>query len=232
MTLSLYDAVLTKNISDIKLALAKKEHKQFTYEEYDQDTARILTPLDLAVKNDDLNVLKLLLDDFIIIQDTQDFDFPDSHRLPYVVRALFLAAALSRQDIFDFIWSFLMSKKFINQDIKDMALCNACNNSKSLEIIQKVIESGANIDFIADERTSLMAASKKGDIDVVIRLVELGATIDYKDLEYEVDSAIRLAVDNENWNIVEYLLPFVKDRTDKQYAKRKLSKIKSFTNID
>jgi Ankyrin repeats (3 copies) len=227
MTLSLYNAVLARNVPNIKLDLAKKDYKQFICEKYDQETQRTLTPIDLAVKNNDLNILNLLVDGFIIIQDTQDFDFPDSHRLPYVVRAMFLAAALSRQDIFDFLWDFLMRKKFINQDIKDMALCNACNNSKSLKIIQKVIESGANIDFLADEGTPLMVASEKGDIDVVIKLVELGATVDYKDLEYEVDSAIRLAVDNENWNVVEYLLPLVKDRTDKQYAKRRLSRIKS-----
>jgi ankyrin repeat protein len=223
----LYHAVASRNTIEIESALAKKDYKHFTYEEYDEHTKRLLTPIDLAVKSNDINILNLLIDNFTIAQDMQNFDFPDSHKFPYIVRAMFLAAALSRQDIFDFLWDFLMSKKFINQDIKDMALCNACNNSKSLEIIQKVIESGANINFLADEGTPLMVASEKGDIDVVIKLVELGATVDYKDLEYEVDSAIRLAVDNENWNIVEYLLPLVKDRTDKQYAKRRLSRIKS-----
>jgi FKBP-type peptidyl-prolyl cis-trans isomerase len=223
--MSLYQAVRDNNYSKIAMILPEKNYGQFVVENFDHELNKLLTPFDLAVKNNNLDILNLLLCDFL---NSEVFNYPDSQKLPYAVRAMFLSASLCREEILNFLLTLLISKNFINYDIKNVLLCCACNNNNGSEIIRKAIEIGADINILIEDETPLMIASRLGNIDIVIKLVKMGANIDYKDIVNDISSAIRYAVDFENWGVAEYLLPLVKDRIDKQYALRKILKIKPF----
>jgi hypothetical protein len=54
---NLFQSILNKNIFDVRSALNEKGYEQFIYEEIDQDLGKPLTPLDLAVKINDLSVI-------------------------------------------------------------------------------------------------------------------------------------------------------------------------------
>jgi FKBP-type peptidyl-prolyl cis-trans isomerase len=144
---------------------------------------------------------------------------------------MFLSATLARNELFDLLWDFLTEHKFINQDIKNLSLYKSCSNNKSLEIVNKLIDFGADVNIVLEEGTPLRVASELGNLDIVIKLVESGVQVDYQDAE-QFDSAVRLAVDERQWHVVEYLLPFVRNHADKQYAKRKIPKVKLPTKKD
>lgn len=221
--MSLYQAVKENNYSEILTILPETDYEQFVAENFDWELNKSLTLFDLAVKNNNLDVLNILLYNFL---NVEKFKYPDSQKLPYAVRAMFLSAYLCREEILNFLLTLLTSKKFINHDIKNVLLCHACNNNNGSKNVQKAIDIGADINILVEEETPLMIASRLGNIDIVSKLVKMGANIEYKDIVNDISSAIRCAVDFENWSVVEYLLPIVKDRIDKQYAIRKISKIK------
>lgn len=70
-----------------------------------------------------------------------------------------------------------------------------------------------------------MSASISGQLDVVRFLVERRANVDFIAPKHDfMDSAVRYAVQNEHWDVVEYLIPHVRNQTDKRFAKRNLDK--------
>ena len=223
MSRNLYESILNNDIPKLKEISNAISLEAWTYEELEEkidgEIPESLTPLDLAVKLKNLDAINIFLET-PFCQDREQY--------PQITRSMLFSAARSSIEIFNLLFNFLDRRNYIEKYMLNDCLHHACVNLNGIDIINKVIKLGAEIDNNTGWGIPLMDAVTENNIVVVRRLVELGAPIDYRD--EDDDSAIRFAIEQEHWEIVEYLLPLVKSRKDKQYAKRKL--LKASAQID
>jgi len=72
--------------------------------------------------------------------------------------------------------------------------------------IQQLLDANANPDVVVNGNTSLMLASKIGNVDVVKMLVENGASVDNNALNSERRTPLMVAITSDNASVVSYLL--------------------------
>jgi ankyrin repeat protein len=211
----LYKAVLKNNLSLIGEILSKGiVLDQWAY------TLDDVSPLELAARNNNIQILQLFLG---VLKDKQNLksDFNN---------ATYESASAGHKESFDLLFQYLLAENAINSfDIN--YLLTYASLGGNIEIMESVLKEaskfkGWNINFADQDPTALMISSRKGNLEMVKLLIEHGADPDFVDYQndYCYDSAVRLAVMEEKWDVVEYLIPLTKNASAKRYAKRNLDK--------
>ncbi|MBE9010919.1 ankyrin repeat domain-containing protein, partial [Pseudanabaenaceae cyanobacterium LEGE 13415] len=217
---SLYDAVERGNLEKIQeLTQSGVQPTYWEFAERNDLLDRSLSPLDLAIYNENSEVVDWLI---------------HVHPDPFAVKAKFLALSLAflienrktcyMPNILQVLKGIMPSPTYLNSAMYAAARVNDGAAAKLL------IELGVNPNDNSDSETGwtfLMEAALTNSVEVVKILVESGADVDFSAFPLDSqDSAIRIAVDHENWDTVEYLLLTTRNKTDKAYAKRHLNRLK------
>ncbi|MBD2456152.1 ankyrin repeat domain-containing protein [Nostoc sp. FACHB-87] len=213
----LYDAVVKGDIDTINSLTAKTFHlNHWAFQEWDESLCKFLCPLEKAIEIGNQELIEILL------QSPND---DRNSKKEFILRAIIFTTFLNQPKMLQLLIHHL-GGKVDDEYILLSGLHHACEEGEA-EIVRMFLELGANVDGLWERGTPLMIAAQVGNLDVIKVLIEFGANIDKIATHYDLDdSAIRIAVMNEHWEIVEYMIPFVQNLTDKRFAKRQLAKIK------
>jgi ankyrin repeat protein len=215
---SLYKAVVDRDLATIeKLTSCGVDPAYWEFCERDESLDACLSPLDVAIHRDWVEVVDLLL------QCSPD---PRGMKPRYLLSTLEFTIQQCHTKYFQIVLDALLA--IVEKPSSLYGAMIAAANVGDVAVLKKLIEIGGNPNDNSDSEdgwTILMEAAYSGNLEIVKTLVENDASIDYNAFPRDADeSAIRVAVWQENWDIIEYLLPFVKNKTDKAYAKRNLDK--------
>jgi len=108
-------------------------------------------------------------------------------------------------------------------------LINAIANGQA-DIIQQLLDDGANPDAVVNGNTPLMLASKIGHVDVVKMLIDRGASVDNNAVNSERRTPLMVAISSDNADVVAYLLANGASVTQRDY--KGLSALDHASNTD
>jgi FKBP-type peptidyl-prolyl cis-trans isomerase len=218
---SLYSAVEKRELEEVKRIMQHGINPaHWEFEEYNKPLDRALSALDLAINNDSDEIVDYLI---------------QFHLDPYKLQSKYLASSLCfvieigktkyLNLIFSQLENIMESSSCLNGAMYAAAqVDNVCAAKKLLDLN---VDPNDNSDSDSGW-TFLMEAALHNSINVSKLLVESGANPDFNAFPCSSeDSPIRIAVWNENWSIVKYLLQVISNKTDKSYARRNLNKFKN-----
>jgi len=96
--------------------------------------------------------------------------------------------------------------------------------SRDLRIVQALVDAGATLNWETEGGTPLIAAARAGDLSIVQYLVEAGADPNMWIDDSGYRSPLCDAVYEGHEDICEYLLPFISDSEEIEYARQELPK--------
>ncbi|BAY85320.1 ankyrin repeat-containing protein [Calothrix parasitica NIES-267] len=214
----LYDAVVKLDVDAVKeLTSDTFNLKHWSFKEWHELLCDSLNPLEKAIQMGNLNIVEILLQTPVGYQNSKK---------EFILDGIVFASFCGNKKILEALMNYFEGKIDNTYNIIESSLYSASEGG-NVEIAKIFIEMKAQLNSFGESGKPLMIAAEKGHIDVVRLLVESGANVDKIEPRYDLDdSAVRLAVINEHWDIVEYLISFIKNSTDKRYAKRNLARIK------
>ncbi|PPT06199.1 Ankyrin [Geitlerinema sp. FC II] len=134
--------------------------------------------------------------------------------------ALEFAAQLGRSKIVNLLISFGANPNTTQNDEPPLTKAVLSGDLKTVKIL---VEMGANLDYQtrSDEWTALMEAIAQGHLAIAKLLVESGASLCLVNLDGH--TALNIAIQNQRWKFVEFIIPFLPTYTpnqtcDRQYA--------------
>lgn len=198
------------------------------------------TPVMWAIYKSDLKMVKLLVskgaDPAMKSWMRLDSYLPGSN--------LVLAAWLGKTDIIDYLVDngyFDINEpeyKFYNKDLK--CAWNALQTvaySNNVEIVRYLVKKGADINALSEtdaNRTALLMAIDRGNINTAMELVKLGADVNIRDVYY--NSSLEMAINRGEKELVKAIynkgFKFTENRKDELQARLKETfKVGSFEEL-
>ncbi|OJJ22686.1 hypothetical protein BI308_19200 [Roseofilum reptotaenium AO1-A] len=210
----LYEAVKNRNLQRIQTIIEQECNLQkWAYEVYDDQFDGFLNTVQKAVHLRDKRIIGILL---------QAISNPKI-RDEYIFMSLDVAAILGEVDIFQHLVNSL-SSNFSKRDLS--YVLNHAIWGGSEKIVSILIDLGIHINIIFEwGETPLMAASRKGDIDLVKLIVEAGANVNIINEESPFTGALGLAAINGHQDIYDYLCPLVSNEEEQEFAYNTISGI-------
>lgn len=208
----IYQAVIQGKSENVRLSLADKVFS-WDMAEQDEDDYIFRQALNKAIELNYLDVVSAMLQAHF----GENSHYRRSWKPWYVAEALNTAALLGRDKI---VYQILETDKDNIHEISD-ALAHSVW-SHNIQIIQMLVDAGANPNCETRWGTPMIAAARTGDLEIVQFLIEAGADPSkWVDMDgYE--SPLSAAAYAGHEHIFEYLLPSVTDESEIDAAKKSL----------
>ncbi|MBD1913769.1 MULTISPECIES: ankyrin repeat domain-containing protein [unclassified Leptolyngbya] len=208
----LYKAVIQRKIDGVRSSLANKVFS-WDFADNDEDDYIFRRTLKEAIEFDQQDTLEVMLQAHF-----GDTEYGDGNSKPYyITEALETAAWLGKQNIV--AWLLETEKANIHNISNALAYGTW---SKNLQILQLLIDAGANPNYETEWGIPLIAAARTGDLRVVQFLIEASAD---PNMEIETDgfSSPLVAAAYEGYEkVCEYLLPLTVDEEAIEFVRKEL----------